>query len=169
MTDLLQSGSAVFSDCGLFRYRLDRILGAAGIVYAYFGVNGSTAGADENDHTVTKWNGFTVRNDGYRHIVGNAFAKTATDVRELRRAPDPIGPLNDAYLAEIIAEADVLVPCWGSRHKLPPVLRPRLDVVKAMIFAAGKPVKIFGLTNSGDPLHPLTLAYATPLIDWSNS
>lgn len=29
---------------------------------------------------------------------------------------------------------------------------------------AGKPVMVFGLTRGGDPLHPLTLSYATPLV-----
>ncbi|CAN7453485.1 DUF1643 domain-containing protein [Pararhizobium sp. LjRoot235] len=168
MTDLIQRGSAIFSACGTYRWRLDRILGGAGIVYAYFGVNGSTATGEYNDHTVVKWNGFTLRNGGGRYIVGNLFGRTATDVSELCMVADPVGSLNDAYLAEIIAEADVLVPCWGSRLKLPSRLRPRIDVVKSLIFSAGKPVKIFGLTDSGDPLHPLTLAYSTPLIDWTH-
>lgn len=167
MADLFTTGSAVFSDCGLFRLRLDRSVTSTGVVFAYFGVNGSTATADENDHTVAKWNGFTLRNGGARYIVGNPYAFCATDVRELAKAADPVGPENDRYLAEIIAEADILVPCWGNRGKLHPRLRPRLDQLADMIFAAGKPVKIFGLTKSGDPLHPLTLPYSTPLTDWS--
>lgn len=166
MADLFAAGSAMFSECGLFRLRLDRRLADQGLVFAYFGVNSATATADDNDHTVTKWNGFTARNGGARYIVGNAFAFCATDVRELGKAADPIGPDNDRYLAEITAEADILVPCWGSRGKLPPRLRPRLDLVADMIFAAAKPVKIFGLTNSGDPLHPLTLPYTTSMRDW---
>jgi len=167
MTDLLTRGSAVISDCRLYRWRLDRILGSTGIVFAYFGVNGSTADGEEDDQTVMKWNGFTVRNGGSRYIVGNAFGLRARDVKKLAAAADPIGPLNDVYLADIIAEADVLVPCWGSRFKLPRGLRPRLDDMKTMIFAARKPVKVFGFTDAGDPLHPLMLSYATPLIDWS--
>ncbi|MBW9062411.1 DUF1643 domain-containing protein [Rhizobium herbae] len=166
MTDLFSAGAAVFSDCGLYRMRLDRGVADRGFVFAYFGINGATATADDNDHTVTKWTGFTNRNGGARFIVGNVYAFCATDVRELANAADPVGPDNDRYLAEIIAEADILVPCWGSRAKLPPRLWPRLDLVADRIFAAAKPVKIFGLTRSGDPLHPLTLPYATPLTDW---
>jgi hypothetical protein len=166
MTDLITRGSAVISDCALYRWLLDRILGSTGIVFAYFGVNGSTANGTEDDPTVMKWNGFTVRNGGSRYIVGNAFGLRGRDVKKLAAAADPIGPLNDFYLAEIIAEADVLVPCWGSRFKLPLRLRPRLTEMEAMIFAAEKPVRVFGFTDAGDPLHPLMLPYTTPLKEW---
>ena len=159
--------SAVISPCETYRYRLDRRVAPGDVCFAYFGVNGSTATADEDDHTVRKWNGFTIRNGGSRYITGNAFAYRATDVRELASAACPIGPENDAYLRQIIAEADVLIPCWGARGKLPPRLRPRLDTVRAMLAASGKPIVVFGLTGSGDPLHPLTLAYETPLRHWS--
>lgn len=158
--------SAIISPCETYRYRLDRRVAPGEVCFAYFGVNGSTATADEDDHTVRKWNGFTVRNGGSRYVVGNAFAYRATDVRELASAADPIGPDNDAYLRQIIGEADVLIPCWGARGKLPPRLRPRLATVRDMLVASGKPIVVFGLTASGDPLHPLTLAYETPLRAW---
>lgn len=163
-------GHAVISPDGVYRYRLDRHVGdgtTPPLVFAYFGVNGSTATADTDDATVKRWNGFTERNDGTRYIVGNAFAFRATDVRELASAADPVGPWNDAYLYEIMDEADILVPCWGSRDKLPPRLQPRLDLVRDLIFSFGKPVQTFGLTNSGDPKHPVRLGYDTILRDWN--
>jgi hypothetical protein len=40
--------------------------------------------------------------------------------------------------------------------------------LRDQIFASGKPVKIFGLTKGGDPLHPLFLGYETPLVPWRN-
>lgn len=158
--------SAVISPCGTYRSRLDRMVGGDGPVFAYFGVNGSTATADEDDHTVRKWIGFTARNGGSRFIVGNPFDLRATDVRELAIHPAPFSSDNDRHLDEIIAEADILVPCWGSRSKVPQRLRFRFDLLTGMIFDAGKPVKIWGLTASGDPLHPLMLGYSTPLVDW---
>jgi hypothetical protein len=158
--------SAIISECGTFRYRLEREVQLSGLVIAYFGVNGSTAGAVENDHTVRKWIGFTRVNGGSRFIVGNAFGYRATDVNALAHAADPVGPENDSHLARIIADADLLVPCWGSRQKLPPRLRHRMDDLRDLLFASGKPVKIFGLSKSGDPLHPLMLGYNTPLIEW---
>lgn len=157
---------AVFSPCGTFRYRLDRDCAPSGPIYAYFGVNGATAGKINNDHTVRKWIGFTTRFGGSRFIVGNPYAFCATDVRQLASAVDPIGPDNDRYLAEIIAEADILVPCWGSRAKLPRRLRPRLYDLADKLIASRKPILCFGLTDAGDPLHPLTLSYQTKLIPY---
>lgn len=158
--------SAIISACGVYRYRLEREVQPRGIVVAYFGVNGSTADATQDDQTVRKWAGFTQRHGGRRMIVGNAFAYRATDVGELARAHDPIGPDNDAHLARIIADADILVPCWGRRSKLPGRLHDRLDQVAEHLFGSGKPVMILGLTRSGDPVHPLMLAYATRMVPW---
>ena len=91
-----------------------------------------------------------------------------SDVRELAAAMDPIGPDNALHLEEIIREADVLVPCWGSRTKLPKQLHLHLDNLMEQLVQSGKPVMTFGLTNSGDPKHPLTLGYDTPLVEWES-
>lgn len=166
MSDLLLQSSAVFSPCGLFRHRLDREVQALGITIVYCGVNGSTAGGDEEDQTTMKWRGFTLRNGGRRYIAINPFGRTATDVRELAAAPDPVGSLNDFYVDQALAEADLIVPCWGNRSKVPERLRSHFDRMLAKMVATGKPMKTFGLTKSGDPKHPLMLGYDTPLIDW---
>jgi hypothetical protein len=163
MSDLF--ASAVVSDCGKFRYRLERVVGGGGPVYAFFGVNPSTADASIDDATVRKWRGFVSRWGGSRFIVGNVFALRATDVRELSSASDPIGRLNNDHIASIIADADILVPCWGNRSKVPPTLRASFRWLLQTLHASGKPVKAFGLSQGGDPLHPLMLGYATPLID----
>ncbi len=161
--------SAVISDCGLYRYRLDRDVQFEGIVFAFFGVNGSKATADIEDQTTRKWFGFTLRNGGRKYIAGNPFGYRATDVRELAKAGDPVGPENARYLTEIISEADVLVPCWGNSSKVPERLRYHFAELRNLLIQSGKPVRIFGLTKSGDPLHPLMLGYDTPLIEWSKS
>lgn len=150
-----------------YRYRLDRTVDISGaLVFAFFGVNASKAGTYTEDQTSRKWRVFASINDGKRYIAGNPFAYVATDVGELGTAADPVGPDNASHLRAIIAEADVLVPCWGSRSKLPDLLRPELDALLALLLASGKPVKCFGRTASGDPRHPLMLSYKTPLVDW---
>src|SRR5437899_12103776 len=75
------------------------------------------------DQTTLKWRGFTLRNGGSRYIAINPYAYRATSVKELADAADPVGPDNPRYLREVIAEADVLVPCWGNANKVPPRLR----------------------------------------------
>lgn len=158
--------AAVFSYNKLYRYWLERLIQEAGLTFTFFGVNGSTAGIEEEDQTSLKWRGFTARNGGRRYIAVNPFGLTSTDVRKLAEAADPVGPENDYYIGEAIKQADVLVPCWGSRLKLPERLRPHLDSLAARIFASGKPVRVFGLTKSGDPKHPLMLGYETQLVAW---
>lgn len=164
--------SAVISECGLYRYRLDRdcegLVPAEydedGKVFAYFGINPSTADATIDDPTVRKWIGFTQRNGGKRFIVGNVFSFRATDVKLVGKVPFPQGPQHFTHLTQIIAEADVLVPCWGGRDKVPKHLRQHLDQLLDWLHRSGKPVLHFGTTDGGDPKHPLFLPYTTPLL-----
>ena len=160
--------NAVISNCGMYRYRLDRMVSDSGPVYAFFGVNPSTADASVDDATVRKWRGFVDRWGGSRFIVGNAFAYHSTDVRQLATVEDAFGDLVGEYITNIINEADILVPCWGNTSKVPPSLRYAFGELMDALLSSGKPVKCFGLTASGDPRHPLMLGYSTPLVDYKN-
>jgi hypothetical protein len=160
--------SAVLSDCGVYRYRLDRDVQETGLVIAYFGINPSTADASIDDATVRKWRGFTLRNGGRKFIVGNVFSYRATDVRELGKVEIHIGPEHFQHIDQIIAEADVLVPCWGDSGKVPKHIRGMMGLLLQGLRESGKPVLHFGVTNSGDPKHPLMLAYETPLTPWGS-
>lgn len=169
MSDLLSQGSAIFSPDGLYRHRLDRTVQASGLVFLFAGVNPSRAGADVDDQTSKKWFGFTLRNDGRKYIAINPFDLIATDVEELSRHPAPVSTFNAGHILQAIAEADILVPCWGNRHKIRNnALHSHLDALRDLFFASGKPVKTFGFTKSGDPKHPQMLGYDTQLIDWMN-
>lgn len=159
-------GRCIISECGTYRYLLERLLNHEGIVVAFLGVNPSKAEKDVPDQTDRKWREFGRRMGARAVVYGNPYAFRATDVRELAAAPDPIGPDNDKFLRAILAEADVVVPCWGSRNKIPKRLHDRLVVVRRMLRECGKPIWIFGLSKSGDPLHPLMLAYETKLVEW---
>lgn len=153
--------SAIISECGTYRYRLERDVGMDGPTYAFFGINPSTADATVNDATVRKWIGFVKKWGGRRFIVGNVFAYRATDVRELSSAIDPHGPGNADHLARIVADADVLVPCWGRLAKLPPNLRSRPGLLLDLLRGSNKEVECFGWTSDGSPKHPLMLGYDT--------
>lgn len=158
--------SAILSPCSLYRYRLDRTVGMEGPVYAFFGVNPSTADANTDDATVRKWIGFTKVWGGSRFIIGNVFAYRATDVNALASVGDPFGDDIGDHTTDIISDADILVPCWGNTSKVPPKLQFAFDVLMDALVSSGKPVMHFGLTKSGDPKHPLMLAYSTPLTPW---
>lgn len=159
--------TAVLSDCGAYRYHLTRLVAAGLGAVVFIGVNPSTADATTDDATVRKWAGFTRRWGFGAMQVGNLFAYRATDVRELGKVDDPVGPENDRYLRSLFEQANLVVPCWGSRGKLPARARGRIDTVRQLLRESGRPVKVLGLTASGDPAHPLFLGYETPLEDWT--
>lgn len=159
--------SAVISPCGLYRYRLDRAVAMEGPVFAFFGINPSTADATENDQTVRKWIGFTKTWGGSRFVVGNVWPLRSKDVKALATATrwKHIDRENWHHLFQMVNEADVLVPCWGDRGKVPRSMHGDLDRLLAWLQTSGKPVRAFGVTASGDPKHPQMLAYSTPLVE----
>ena len=158
--------SAIISDCGAYRYTLERDVAMAGPLFLFIGVNPSTADAAKNDATVRKWIGFVKRWGGRGFLVGNAFAFRSKDVKALATAIDPIGLHNDWHIMQLAVRADVIVPCWGNTGKVPPRLRGRFEFLTGMLTGAGKPLHCFGRTQGGDPLHPQMLAYSTPLMDF---
>lgn len=166
-SDLLLQRSAVISECGKYRYRLERDLGYGGRSIAFIMVNPSTADASVDDATIRKCIGFAERHGFGRLIVGNKFAWRATDVKELRAAPDAIGPENDAHLERIMRDADLIAVAWGPLSKLPDRLRSRWRKVASIAERAGRPLHCFGTAQDGHPRHPLMLAYDTKLAEWS--
>lgn len=164
---------AIFSACGNYRHRLDFKVQETGCVALLCGVNPSVAGkllpdgSRVTDHTVAKWHGFGERNEWARGIVVNALDRIATQVRVLAALGDAaVSADNLDYVDAAIAQADILVPCWGDRAKLPKQLRFHLDRMLARMRASGKPIKTFGFTKGGDPKHPLMLGYETPIVNW---
>ena len=161
--------SAIISNCGTFRYRLDReIIAGNNKAVAWIMVNPSTADATLNDQTIKKVIGFSERNGFGRAIVGNIFAYRATDVRELESTNDPVGPDNDTHLQRIIDESDKIIVAWGSIDKVPAIWRFRWSVVYDMIINSGGRLPFcLGSCKNGHPKHPQMLGYNTPLTIWS--
>ena len=158
--------SAVISDCGRYRYRLERhALSGAGAV-AWIMVNPSTADALQDDATIRKVIGFSERLGFGWLIVGNKFAYRATDVRELKSAAHAIGPENDDHLRSILADAQTVIAAWGPLAKLAAPHRRRWMTVERLAKEAGKSLMCLGTAADGHPRHPLMLAYDTPLVEW---
>jgi hypothetical protein len=161
-------GSAVFSDCGKFRYRLERTIPDAGDrVLAVVMVNPSTADAESDDPTIRKVQGFARRAGFGRVIVGNLFAFRSTDIKGLAMAGDPRGPDNNAHLKAIIADAEAVLFAWGPAAKVPKQWRSRWRTVADMALAAGRQPLCLGIAQDGHPRHPLMVAYSQPLEQWS--
>ena len=157
--------SAVISDCGFYRYRLDRRFGDGPCVM-FLMVNPSTADATIDDATIRKCVGFAGRWGFGRIVVGNKFAFRATDVKELRKITDPVGPENNEHLRLMMTESDMVVAAWGSLSKLPETLRSRWKDIVTMADAAQRDLAAIGICADGHPMHPLMPAYRE-WHDWS--
>jgi hypothetical protein len=158
---------AIISDCGQYRYRLERDH-VWPVTVAVVMVNPSTADAATDDATIRKLKGFGQRHQWGRIIVGNLFAYRATDVRKLATAPDPIGRENNDHLIQMFAEAHQVIIAWGPLAKQPRLYRNRCLDVLALIDGAGlDPYCIGAPAKDGQPRHPLMLAYAEPIQRWS--
>jgi hypothetical protein len=159
--------SAVISKCGRYRYALTRAWSTEGGSVTFIGVNPSTADACTDDATVRKWRGFATRWGFGSFRVANLFSYRATNVKELASVDDPVGPLNDDFLFASFGDAELIVPCWGDRGKLPRTLWPRIDAVRSMLRRVTiAPIHCLGLTAGGDPKHPLMLGYSTERREW---
>lgn len=159
--------SAIISDCGVYRYRLEREGRGTGST-AIIMVNPSTADGEQDDATIRKLRGFAERHQWGRIVVGNLFAFRATDVRALATAADAIGPLNDHHLNIVLQQADQVVFAWGPVAKQPRALRQRWRHVDRMARSlAHVPLCIGAPAKDGHPRHPLMLAYAEPIQPWS--
>lgn len=164
--DIFAGSSAVISDCGQYRYRLDRDSNSL-IATAIIMVNPSTADADEDDHTIRKLMGFAARRSWGSIVVGNLFAYRSTDVRALADVDDPVGPENDRHLIAIAEHVDKVVYAWGPMSKLPRRLRARYLEVHGIFRMAGhRPDCIDGPAKDGHPKHPLMLSYDSKISPW---
>lgn len=168
---MMPRGSAVLSECGTYRYRLDRWgfcdYKTTDTALAFIMVNPSTADADNDDATIRKCMGFCARRGVDRLIVGNLFAYRSKDVRVLAAAgAAALGPDNDMHLSRIMRDASRVVVAWGPLAKLPAPLRGRWRDVVKIAREFNHQLDALGVASDGQPRHPLMLSYAAPLTTW---
>ena len=157
--------SAVLSPCRRYRYRLDRVVDLFGTIVVGFCLhNPSTADEVADDKTLRRCIGFARALGAARLIVVNPWAGRATDPADLWRLDDPVGPDNDAHIAdaadEIAASNGFIIAGWG-RIQPPKALAAmaaeRLLAVEELIGGAMCPIKALGVNNDRSPKHPLYL------------
>ncbi len=155
--------SAVLAPCRRYRYRLDRNVHLFGTITLGFCLhNPSTADEVADDPTVRRCISFAEALDAKRLVIVNAWAGRATDPAELWKLDDPIGPDNDAHIAdvadEVAASGGFIIAGWG-RPKPPAAhaaaAAERLLVVEELIAEATCPLKALGVNNDRSPKHPL--------------
>lgn len=149
--------SAVVSACGLYRHRLERRWDE-GEALAWLGHNPSTADALEDDPTIRREVGFSLR-AGYGALVKvNAMDLRATDPGALRAAgAAPVSPANAAAIAAACAGRDVVI-ATGSPHA-----SLLAHVEEAIVVAAAHAGRTFVLQRNADGMgrHPLYVKGST--------
>ncbi|NYS25981.1 DUF1643 domain-containing protein [Rhodobacteraceae bacterium 2376] len=155
--------SAIYSPCEQYRYALTRIWDSAGDKVLFVMLNPSTATEVQNDPTVERCER-RARTLGFGAFrVCNIFAFRATDPKVMRTAPDPIGPDNDAAIAEGAAWADRIICAWGTHG----AFLQRGAAVERLLRATAQPLFHLGLSKHGHPKHPLYIGYAQQPRHWA--
>lgn len=145
--------SATISQCGLYRYTLERSWPLAGDKQVlWVMLNPSTADASIDDPTIKRCIGYA-KAWGYGGImVGNLYAYRATKPADLWDAGgnlDIRGSENDQHLSRMAACASLIVAAWGG------FADHRRAVRTTYLLRGFGDVHCIGRTNGGQPLHPL--------------
>ncbi|WP_243286694.1 DUF1643 domain-containing protein [Geothrix terrae] len=145
--------TAVFSECGQYRYQLREIWDESRPLILWLLMNPSVACPDYSDPTLRKTGKFA-RSWGYGgQLVGNVHAYRATDKDRLLDVADPVGPENDRMILNMAAQAQMVILAFGQPPKL---LRQRGQNVVALL--SDHPRLCFlRLAADGTPVHPLYL------------
>jgi hypothetical protein len=159
-----RTGQAALSDCGRYRWWLERCWDEARPPLLFIGLNPSRATAARDDPTLRRLQGFA-RAWGFGRLeVLNLFSRMAASPAVLRRSADPIGSETDAWLrrrVRALAEQPgaAIWLGWGNggqwRHRDQQVL-----ALLQELRAPQLPRLALGLTASGQPRHPLYAAKA---------
>ena len=168
---------AIFSDCGRYRYRLERIWDPEKLILPWVLLNASTAGSTRNDPTVTRVIGFTRRWGFGGFWLVNAYAAVATKPQDLFAMGDNVGPCNRHYVQATICEAYRQARILSESAEFPVIAgwgdhgaRGNQDLrVLEWILRAGAPVRIqcLGVTKLGCPRHPLYRAADTEPVNYA--
>ena len=156
--------SAVLSEDGHYRYRLERWWCRDDSRLVYCMLNPSIADADRDDPTVRKCCGFAVRHGYGGIVIVNLFAYRATNPADLKIAIEAgysvHGPLNMNYLrAAFVARPVVLA--WG--HNGASIAPAHCAAIVTMAKVEAEQVLVLKWLASGVPAHPLTLHYSNRL------
>lgn len=147
-----------------YRYRLTRIwkpeLGLMGFIM----LNPSTADAEVDDATIRKCIGFAERNGLGGIVVSNLWAFRSRDPKamkdHIKAGRDARGPKNEGYIIQAAEQSKILVCAWGNHGSF----GGRDKEVRQLLRANGhKSFSLGPLSKTGQPAHPLMLAYATKL------
>jgi hypothetical protein len=170
--DLFDPSRATFSPCRRYRYTLSRSWGDKTNSVAFVMLNPSTADAEKDDPTIRKCITFA-KTWGFTSLeVVNLYGWRSTDPKLLLDVEEPVGPDNDAAIAEVVGRAKRVVLAYGSklveyapalwRSGLPGCFLAREGVVVGLVGRhASSKYGWLVLNQDGRPRHPLYVPGAT--------
>lgn len=140
--------SAIFSECGLYRYQLIREWNTD-LPYAMcIGLNPSVADHETDDPTIRNLIAI-LTNRGYGGLyMTNLFGLISTKPELLRTHPDPVG-LADHYMDLAFEKCLDVVFCWGDY--------PIAEYRAKLMIKKWPDAICFGKSKKGKPLHPMAL------------
>lgn len=116
----------------------------------FIGLNPSTADAFKDDPTVAKCQRYTRSWGDYGGIIMlNIFAFRATDPQIMKKAPDPVGVDNDAWIKYTTMNAPLVIAKWGNHGAY---LHRSSEVCSYL-----KGLKCLEIAKTGEPKHVLYL------------
>jgi hypothetical protein len=147
------AAGARFSSCRRWRYLLWRRWDASRPVANFLMLNPSTADEFKLDPSCTRARLYAERWGYGALIVTNLFAWRATDPREMKAAPAPVGRANDRAILAAAREAAIVVCAWGNHG----AHLDRSAKVLALLRAAAVNLHALHMNGAGQPAHPLYL------------
>lgn len=156
-------GRAVFSLDGDHRYVLRREWDVTGPIAVFVGLNPSTAEADVDDPTVRRCQRFASDWHHGSMVMLNIFAYRATSPDALREEGLDLVGDNEAYLAAIASEADLIIAAWGSSKHVDGYDDRTVDILLGGLTGI---VHCLGTTQGGSPRHPLYVPAAQQPVEW---
>ena len=149
-----EKSTALISECGNYRYQLERVWDNAKPKVMFIMLNPSTADGKLNDPTIRRCMAFA-QSWGYGGLmVGNLFAYRSTSPTELLKVNDPVGSKNCSHLNWMAYQCEIIVFAWGNS----PILKKlkhseQLEFLKTI----KRPKYYIEQSIDGTPKHPLYL------------
>lgn len=157
------TGTAVFSECRRYRYRLTRTWDGSTLPLVRIMLNPSTADEYVLDPTIRRCVGFSAA-AGYGGVeIYNLFAFRSTDPTQLLRERDPVGPDNERYIRSIRNQHRIIAG-WGVVKRQ---LIVKIEVIIGYLEEKRK-LECLGVTAGGHPKHPLYVPYKQQFVDFSH-
>jgi hypothetical protein len=121
----------------------------------WIALNPSIADESRLDNTLTRIRSLSSVLGFNTFYMTNLFGLVSTDVRSMKRHPEPVGKDNDHHICRIAAEIPTIFVAWGSHGHH----RNRDQEVLHLLAPIGRTdLRCFGTNKDGSPTHPLYLS-----------